>query len=353
MNRCYLTQHLGDIESPEAVAFLEEAINHLIKVLRGGRADVVACDLHPQFLSRGVAEKIVDENDSYLVSVQHHHAHLSSVMADNNLEPGEDIVGIICDGFGYGSDGEAWGGEILLGGYEDFRRVGHVEKQPMPGGDLASRRYCRMLQGILYGSMSDEELRQILVKNYLNGFTQAEREVDVVFEQLQKHVYTPLTTSVGRLLDAVSCLLGVANTRTYEGEGAMKLEAFAAKGRTRDLKLPMEIEFKNGLLELKTTQMVKGILDLVDEIPRYDLAYLFQDILSKGLAEMAVGTANSEGIKTVAFSGGVANNHMITKTIREKVEANGLRFIRHKRVPAGDGGISLGQAVTASFIESK
>jgi hydrogenase maturation protein HypF len=335
------------------VAFLEEAINHLVKVLRGGRADVVACDLHPQFLSRGVAKKIVEENNSYLVSVQHHHAHLSSVMVDNNLEPSEETIGIICDGYGYGSDGEAWGGEILLGGYEDFKRVGHVEKQPMPGGDLSSKRYGRMLQGILYGSLSDEELRKILVKNYLNGYTQAEREVDVVFEQLRKHVYTPKTTSVGRLLDAVSCLLGVANTRTYEGEGAMKLEAFAAKGKLRNLNLPIEIEEKNGLSELKTTNMVKGILDLVNEIPRYDLAYAFQDILSQGLAEMAVRTANLEGINTVAFSGGVANNHMITETIRKKIEANGLRFIRHKRVPAGDGGISLGQAVTASFIESK
>jgi hydrogenase maturation protein HypF len=133
----------------------------------------------------------------------------------------------------------------------------------------------------------------------------------------------------------------------------MKLEAFAAKGRTRDLNLPIKIEEKNGLYELKTTQMVKRILDLIDEIPRYDLAYSFQEILSQGLAEMAFRTANSEGINTIAFSGGVANNHMITKTIREKIEANGLRFIRHKRVPAGDGGISLGQAVIASFIESK
>jgi hydrogenase maturation protein HypF len=353
MNRCYLTQHLGDIESPESVVFLEEAIRHIVKVLRGGKADAVACDMHPGFLSRGVAEKLVDENDAQLVEVQHHHAHLASVMADNEQGPGEEAVGIVCDGYGYGSDGEAWGGEILVGGYEGFKRVGHVERQPMPGGDLASVRYGRMLQGILYGSIPDEALRQILKENHLDGYSQGEKEVDIVFSQLQKRIYTPWTTSVGRLLDAVSCLLGVSNIRTYEGEGAMKLEAFATRGNLGKVSLPVEIDDKQGSQVLKTTQMVEGVLDLMGETPRTDLAYGFQSALSDGLAEMAVGTAQSEGIKTVVFSGGVANNHMITETIRRRVEANGLRFLRHRRVPAGDGGVSLGQAVIASLRESE
>jgi len=352
MNRCYLTQHLGDIESPESVTFLEEAVRHIVKVLRGGRANSVACDLHPRFLSRGVAEKLVDENDARLVVVQHHHAHLASVMVDNGLEPGEDTVGIICDGYGYGDDGEAWGGEILVGGYEGFRRAGHVERQPMPGGDLASVRYSRMLQGILYGSMPDDALRWILVENHLDGFSRGEKEVDVVFSQMQKGIYTPWTTSVGRLLDAVSCLLGLSNVRTYEGEGAMKLEAFAAQGSPGAVSLPVDIVEESGVQVLATTQMVKGVLDSMGEASKTDLAYAFQLSLSEGLAEMAVKAAQSEGIKTIAFSGGVANNHMITETIRRRVEANGLRFLRHRRVPAGDGGISLGQAVVAALKES-
>ena len=352
MNRCYLTQHLGEIESPEAVAFLEEAIRHLVKVLRGGRADTVACDLHPRFLSRGVAETLVEDNDAQLVEVQHHHAHLASVMADNDLEPGDEAVGIICDGYGYGSDGEAWGGEILVGGYDGFKRAGHVERQPMPGGDIAAVRYGRMLQGILYGSMPDEALRRLLTENYLDGYGQGEKEVDIVFSQLEKRIYTPWTTSVGRLLDAVSCLLGVSNTRTYEGEGAMKLEAFAARGSPGTVSLPVEIEENGGLRVLKTTQMVKAVLDLLRETPGTDLAYGFQAALSEGLAEMAVRTAQSEGINTVAFSGGVANNHMITETIRRSVETQGLRFLRHRRVPAGDGGVSLGQAVVAALRRS-
>jgi len=352
MNRCYLTQHLGDIESPEAVDFLEEAIRHLVKVLRGGRADAIACDLHPQFLSRSVAERLAEENDAQLVEVQHHHAHLASVMADNGLKPDTETVGIICDGYGYGSDGEAWGGEILVGGYNGFKRAGHVERQPMPGGDIASIRYGRMLQGILYGSMPDKDLRHLLTENYLDGYGQGEKEVDTVFSQLEKRIYTPWTASVGRLLDAVSCLLGVSNTRTYEGEGAMKLEAFATQGKPGSTSLPVEIVEKGGSLVLKTTQMVKGVLDLLGETSKANLAYRFQADLSEGLAEMAVRTALSEGIKTVAFSGGVANNHMITETIRRRVETHGLKFLRHRKVPAGDGGISLGQAVVAALRES-
>jgi len=352
MDRCYLTQHLGDIESPEAVEFLEEAIRHLVKVLRGGKADAVACDLHPRFLSRGVAERLAEEDEAPLVEVQHHHAHLASVMADNGLEPDTEAVGIVCDGYGYGSDGEAWGGEILVGGYSGFRRLGHVERQPMPGGDLASVRYGRMLQGVLYGSMLEEDLRRLLTESYLDGYGQGEKEVDLVFSQLEKRIYTPWTTSVGRLLDAVSCLLGVSDIRTYEGEGAMKLEAFAAQGRPGPASLPVDIEEKGGSLMLKTTQMVKSTLEMLGEVSRADLAYGFQAALSEGIAEMAVRTALSEGIDTVAFTGGVANNHMITETIGRRVEKHGLRFLRHRKVPAGDGGISLGQAVVAALRES-
>jgi hydrogenase maturation protein HypF len=154
-------------------------------------------------------------------------------------------------------------------------------------------------------------------------------------------------------LDAVSFLLGVSNIRTYEGEGAMKLEAFAARCNPGNVSLPVEIVEKQGSQVLKTTQMVKNAMELMNETSRRDLAYGFQAALSDGLAEMAVRAAQSEGIKTVAFSGGVANNHMITETIRKRVEANELRFLRHRRVPAGDGGISLGQALVASLRELK
>ena len=348
-DKCYLTQHIGDIESPESLAFLQEALRHMMTLLRVDRPEAVACDLHPGFLSRTVASELAEESGAPLIEVQHHHAHLAKLMVENLIEPGKEAVGIVCDGYGYGSDGTPWGGEILVGGYRGFNRVGHLEPQPMPGGDLCAYRYGRMLQGILYGEIPEEELREFLSKNCLKGFSRGEKEVEVVFNQLGKRIYTPMTTSTGRLLDAVSCLLGISYTRTYEGEGAMTLEATAAKGSRRSFRLPLEIEDEGGMLVLKTSQMVRRLLELRSRYGKEDLAYAFQETLAEGLAEMALRVAEDQGLRMIGFTGGVAYNDMMTRVIRERVEKGGCRFLYHQKVPCGDGGISLGQAVVASF----
>jgi len=348
-DKCYLTQHLGDIESPESLAFLEDALRHLMRLLGVGRPDAVACDLHPGFLSRTVASELVEESGAHLVEVQHHHAHLASLMAECGVEPGEEVTAIVCDGYGYGSDGAPWGGEVLVGGYGGFQRVGHLEPQPMPGGDLCAIRYGRMLQGILYGEVPTEELREFLSENCSAGFPLGEREIEVVFNQLEKGINTPLTTSAGRLLDAVSCLLGISHARTYEGEGALKLEAAAAGGSLTPADLPVDVEERGGTLVLKTSQMVRRLLELRGGYRREDLAYAFQGALAGGLAEMGVRTAEDRGLSAVGFTGGVAYNDVMTGIIRRRVEERGLRFLHHRRVPCGDGGLSLGQAAVASF----
>ncbi|MDH5199354.1 MAG: carbamoyltransferase HypF [Candidatus Bathyarchaeota archaeon] len=345
----YPTQHLGDIESPGALAFLREAIGHMVKLLMLGRPDAVALDLHPSFLSRTVAEELAEESGAALVEVQHHHAHLAAVMAENDLESGEEIVGVMCDGYGYGSDGSAWGGEILVGGYDDFRRVGHLEPQPMPGGDLSALRYGRMLQGILYGELPRKELGRFLRESCLEGFKLGEREIKAVFAQLERGFNTPMTTSVGRLLDAVSCLLGVSFSRTYEGEGAMKLEAAAASVSSSGVDLPVEVIEKGGVLVLKTSQMVRRLYELRGRYGRGELASALQGAVAEGLSEMALRASEEHGLGTVGFSGGVAYNEMINGIIRNRVEETGLKFIRHRQVPPGDGGVSLGQAVVASL----
>jgi hydrogenase maturation protein HypF len=348
-DKCYITQHLGDIESPESLLFLRDSIDHMAKLFRVGQLDIVACDLHPSFLSRIVAHELVDEFDSQLVEVQHHHAHFAGLMAECNLESDEEIVSIVCDGFGYGSDGAPWGGEILVGGYDNFERVGHLEPQPMPGGDLSSYRYGRMLQGILHGKVPQERLKRFLLENCLEGFRDGDAEIDFVFKQIRKDINTPMTTSTGRLLDAVSCLLGFSHTRTYEGEGAMKLETEAFYGVDNGCRLPIEIVHENGFMVLKTSQMVIELLDSRDTKPRRNLAYEFQLSLAEGLSEMAVRACENSGLDAIGFTGGVAFNEMMTQVIRNRVEKSGLRFLRHKIVPSGDGGLSLGQAAVAAI----
>jgi hydrogenase maturation protein HypF len=273
-------------------------------------------------------------------------------MAESGIEPGTEIVTVDCDGYGYGLDGSPWGGEVLVGGYEGFRRLGHLEPQPMPGGDLAAYRYGRMLQGVLYDELPEAGLRSFLVENSLEGFNLGEREVDTVFDQIERGINTPMTTSAGRLLDAVSCLLGFAFQRTYEGEGAMKLEA-AAVGQVNDVPdLPVEIEERGGIHVFKTSQMVRTLLERRDDVDRRRLAHAFQRALAEGLAMMALRAAADSGLDTVGFTGGVAFNELMTRTIREMVESEGLRFLRHRQVPPGDGGVSLGQAVVAALASS-
>jgi hydrogenase maturation protein HypF len=351
-DKCYLTQHLGDIESPESLRFLREAIDHMMRLLRAEGPDVVACDLHPAFLSREIASELVAESGAQLVEVQHHHAHLASLMAESGMPPGKEMVAVDCDGYGYGADGAPWGGEILVGGYEGFKRAGHLEPQPMPGGDLSAVRYGRMLQGVLHGEVPREELRTFLTEKCSEGYAMAEREVEVVFEQIEKGVNTPMTTSAGRLLDAVSCLLGFSYSRTYEGEGAMKLEAAAVSGANNTVNLPIQVEEHGGMLVLKTSQMVRTLFELRGNPDPRQLAYSFQRALAEGLVEMALVTAEESGLETVGFTGGVAFNEMMTTIMRRKIEERGLSFLRHKVVPPGDGGISLGQAAVASFRAS-
>ncbi len=351
-DKCYLTQHLGDIESPESLRFLREAIDHTMMLLSTEGPDIVACDLHPAFLSREIASKLVAESGAQLIEVQHHHAHLASLMAESGIPPGREMVAIDCDGYGYGADGTPWGGEILVGGYEGFKRTGHLEPQPMPGGDLSAIRYGRMLQGVLYGEVPREELRTFLTEKCSEGYVMGEREIEVVFEQIEKGINAPKTTSAGRLLDAVSCLLGFSYSRTYEGEGAMKLEAAAVSGANSTVNLPIQVEEHGGVLVLKTSQMVRRLLELRDNFDQRLLAYSFQRALSEGLVEMALVTAEESGVETIGFTGGVAFNEMMTTIMRRKVEERGLSFLRHKVVPPGDGGISLGQAVVASFRAS-
>jgi len=348
-DKCYPTQHLGDIETPESLTFLRNALKHMMKLIRVSKPDTVACDLHPGFLSRTIALELVEESGAQLVEVQHHHAHLASLMAESGVEPGEKVVGIVCDGYGYGSDGTPWGGEILVAGYGDSQRVGHLEPQPMPGGDLCAYRYGRMLQGILYGEMPKEELRRFLLENCSEGFSMGEREIEIVFNQLERGIYTPLTTSAGRLLDAVSCLLGCAYRRTYEGEGAMKLEAAAARGEPRPIDLPIEVDEHDDMLVLKTSQMVRRILELRRGRGREVLAHAFQEALAEGLAEMAIRAAEDRGLGMVGFTGGVAYNDTMTQIIRKRIEERGYRFLHHRKVPCGDGGLSLGQAAVAAL----
>jgi hydrogenase maturation protein HypF len=339
--KAFISQHIGDVENVETRTFLEKAARHLIR-LTNSKIQTVACDLHPKFTTTRLAYELAEKNGWKLVKIQHHYAHIAGLMLEHSVD---EIVGICCDGYGYGADSEAWGGEIVLskrGGY-GFRRLAHLEKQPLVGGDLATRYPLRMVMAILYNKT---DMNNWLVQNR-HRFPHGDKEIRIIIQQLEKRLGIVQTTSCGRVLDAVSAALGVCYERTYEGEPSMKLESVAVEGR--DVLMLEPIVNSDTVY---TTPMVQQVFENRERHSKADLAFSAHVYLAKGLARLAIEKAKENGVATVGFSGGIACNKIITLAMRKMVEDSGLRFIVHQTVPPGDAGLSFGQAVASSFFQS-
>jgi hydrogenase maturation protein HypF len=338
-DKAFISQHIGDVENVETRAFLQEATKHLYH-LTNCHSNVVACDLHPKFTTTALAKEMAQADGSPLIQVQHHHAHAAALMAEHNLQ---EAVTVVCDGYGYGTDGGAWGGEVLFCSLEspDFMRLGHLEPQPLLGGDFASRYPMRVAVGML--DKAGVVVEPWLMQNSSN-LPFGETEAKLLLDQLEKGVGTIETTSCGRVLDAVSAVLDVCFERSYEGEPAMKLESAALTGK--------EVLHENPILHddmLHTSNLLRAIFENKQKFSVADLAYSAHSYLAKGLAALATENATELGIKQVGFSGGAACNQILTKVMREAVEAAGLQFLVHENVPAGDGGLSFGQSVVGGF----
>jgi hydrogenase maturation protein HypF len=340
-NKAFISQHLGDVENVETSMFLQEATNHLIR-LTNSRVDAVACDLHPKFTTTAIAQELAEANGWQLVQVQHHHAHVAALMMEHAVD---EMVGVTCDGYGYGVDGSAWGGEILLCTRDSagFKRLAHLEKQLLLGGDAATRYPIRLAAGMLSKKVNVEPWLMQNSRHLPHGETEAQ----LILQQLQKGVGVTETTSCGRVLDAVAAVLGVCYERTYEGEPAMKLESAAVKGKDT---LRMKPIMHGNVLG--TTQMLQAIFENVGKASTADLAYSAHAYLARGLASLAVDKALEHGVKAVGFSGGAASNWLLSDMMRRTVEAAGLQFLVHEAVPPGDGGVSFGQAVVGGFFQA-
>lgn len=330
-NQAFLSQHIGDASHHETMEFFKNAFQHFQNLL-DVNPSLIACDLHPRFATTLLAEQLSQEKNIPLVHVQHHHAHLASLLGEHKKE---DMVCVTADGFGYGEDGNAWGGEILLGGFSNYKRVGHLQMQPLIGGDLAAMYPLRVVAGVL-----GEDSTDFLMQNK-QVFPHGEKEIELIFKQLKNHRYI-YTTSCGRILDAVAAILGICYRRTYEGEPARKLEAAAYNGK--DV-LQLEPVIKNNVID--TSTLLRTVFECRNRHNLGDLAYSAQEYLAQGFATLAVEYAEDEGIRYVGFSGGCAYNGHLLIRIKSMVENNGLMFLQHEKVPPGDGGVSLGQALVA------
>ncbi len=342
-NKVVLTQFIGDCDDVRTLMDLDKYIRRLIDMYRVDVSNcVVACDLHPRYTTTLLAERFSERLRSKLYRIQHHWAHVTSIMAERGVD--EEVIGIAIDGVGYGADGQVWGGEVMLCTYDGFRRAGHLRYVKMPGGDLAVAYPARMLISYLCNLMSPEEVRSLLARKRIieSCLRYGDKEFDVIVKQIESKS-TPLTSSTGRFLDAVSTYLGVCGVRTYEGEPAIKLEE-----RARECSEWIEIPVVH-VVDEQVIDVVKAFEELIVLEGKYDveaLAYMVQYGLGRSLGRLAL-TARSRRHKYVVVSGGAAVNEYIVRGVRDVVERAGLKVLLPRRIPPNDGGISLGQAVIA------
>jgi len=320
----YLSQHIGDLDNPQALGFFNETINHLCSIFEVKPALIVH-DLHPHYLSTQWAQK----QNAPKMSVQHHHAHLAAVLAENEFE--SPALGLILDGTGYGTDGTIWGGEVLVGNALNFKRVAWQEPVPMPGGEASIHEPWRMALSWLNDLPGCEELP---VFKTLSIYRR-----NLIREMISKKINSPLTSSCGRLFDAVSAMLDICAVAEYEAQPAIMLEMAAddAFEETYNIKVNTE----EGAFDVRP--LLKLLLE--DHLRGRDVAEtsaLFHNTLASMYAQIALTVARQWGLEHVALSGGVFQNRLFTKRLQKRLTESGLKVLTHKKVPCNDGGIAFG-----------
>lgn len=348
--KCYPSQHIGNTSKFQTLEFMEDAIKHLLKLTRCDNLDYIVADMHPEFNTTKLAKELSIEHDAELLQVQHHHAHAASLMAEHKLD---EMVAIAADGVGYGEDGNIWGGEVLyLNNTGKYVNHGGLKLQPMPGGDLSTKYPIRMAMGILYNEMDSEELRTLMKTNYANYFKYGEKEVDITLKQLENNFNTAYTSSMGRVLDSVSVLLGISRNRGYEGECSMKLESAAKRGfGLLDFSLPLTSE--NNRTTIDTGRLLMNVLEMIDGgIMVEEIACVCQKVLAEKLAKLAMEVAKSRQTEFIGVTGGVFYNDYITRIVKDRLTSEGYTFVQHEQTCAGDGSVSMGQCAIAGWQKS-
>jgi hydrogenase maturation protein HypF len=333
-DQAVVSQHLGDLDSPEAHALLERTVADLVRVL-DARPAVVACDLHPDYASTRLAERLAAGWDAAIVRVQHHHAHLAACMAEHGLVG--RALGLAWDGAGLGPDGTLWGGEALVVDGATFRRVAHLRAFRLPGGARAMREPRRVALGLLHAMLGDDAGRELA-----GLFRPA--ELRVLLGMLRGGVRAPWTTSVGRLFDAVAALIDVRTEAGFEGQAAMELES-AADEAGDDEAYPLPLG--GGVPAVADWEpLVHAIRrDRARGVPATHVAARFH----AALAELATEIARRAGLPRVVLSGGCFQNVRLARLVRTRLAACGFEVWTPCRYPPNDGGLSLGQALVAAW----
>lgn len=342
--KAILSQHIGDLQNYNTLEFFQESLKN-IKNSFQINPEIIAHDLHPDYMSTRFALDYavqMDIPDARIVPVQHHHAHIVSCMAEHCLNG--EVIGIAFDGTGYGLDGKVWGGEFFTANKGSFIRKAHLQYIPMPGADKAIKEPWRMAIAYLYQTFGDKALDSL--PSFFKRFSL--KDVDVIISMIKKDINSPLTSSAGRLFDAISSLLGITDIITFEGEAAIELERIADRGDKKEHKsYPFQIISENPLV-INLKSLIKSIVeDFKNGVEISTISYNFHNTLARTVLEISRILEKQCGIKDVILSGGVFQNKLLLSMAIEQLEEEDFKVWYHEKIPSNDGGISLGQAVVA------
>jgi len=335
----FLSQYIGDLKTYSTFNFYKETLSRLRHIF-AIKPKIVACDLHPDYLSTKYARELKDKNFSLkLIPVQHHQAHLASVIAEQRIR--ENVIGVCFDGIGFGLDAKIWGGEIFVGSLKGFSRVGHLDYVPMPGADKATQEPYRMGISYLYKTF-EENIYKLKIpfikkhKSQLDNIIRASR------------INPILTSSVGRLFDAVSALLGICDIITYEAQGAIRLQMYAEKSRTSEF-YSFAVKKNQDKFIIKAESVIQKIVsDLKKGVSRKDIARKFHNGITQVTARICCLLRQKSRINTVTISGGVFQNKLFLEALVKILRKNKFKVYYNELLPTNDGAISLGQVVLAN-----
>lgn len=329
-----MSQHIGDLKNLPAYDFFTETIERFRRMFMF-TPRLIACDMHPDYLTSQYAMMLHNETGLSVVKVQHHHAHIASCLAENSTD--EMVIGISFDGTGYGNDGNIWGGEFLIAGTGEYERYTHFDYIPLPGGDKAVDEPWRTAFSYLY-KYTGNNIHRIPVPGF-KGIPS--EKIDIIKEMIEKKINSPLTSAAGRLFDAVSAILGLCIRPAFESEAPMRLEA-AIKEQTDDY-YPFTI---NG-----TVSFAPALQAIAEEAGKREISYIsarFHNTVAMASLKVAEKIRSERSLNNVVLSGGVFQNRYLLEKTLELFNREGFKVYTNLHVPANDGGIALGQLAVAS-----
>lgn len=329
----FLSGHIGDLDDMDTVRAYESEIQSYMRIF-DAKPDIIACDMHPDYISTRYADRFRGILPVY--EIQHHHAHFASVLAEHDIE--ENAIGLILDGTGYGKDGALWGGEALWGGAGTSERIGHMRYAPLLGGEAAIREPWRMALAMMYISCG-----KAAALEYFNKYGD---KAGILLRANESNINTPLTSGAGRLFDAVAALAGIRTHIAYEGQAAIELEQ--AMDDSAHGSYGFDIVWESDIMIFDWRQM---IFDIVHDVRSGCSAGIISAKFHRAVVQMLVDAASlakkQYGGNIVALSGGVFQNAYVLGNVINKLQTHGFDVYSNEKVPANDGGISYGQAAAA------